>query len=119
MRAIRANVERVYQCSGKKRFTTFTVAQRTAHRQAQRHHERFAAYACELCGGFHVGGNLGKGAHIQRPDVRQRYMVYACNGSGLEALVGWSNAPDGGGVAQLMTAEGWRITRVVERRRIA
>lgn len=120
VKGISANVQREIQCSTKVRFTTFTRAQQSAHRQAQRHHEKFAAYACELCGGFHVGGTLGNGSHISQPDARQRYAVYAANGADLDTLVGWSNSADGGVVAKLISEQpGWRVTRIVDRKRRA
>jgi hypothetical protein len=114
----RSALERTYACTGKKRFTSFSRAQKIAHHQAQRHHAKFTAYACELCGGFHIGGTLGDPRRCA--DGRQRFMVYACQESGPETLVGWSNSPDGGGVARLIEGErGWKVTRVIERKRRA
>lgn len=115
---MKSAVERAYACTGKKRFTSFSRAQQVAHRQAQRHHDKFSAYACELCGGFHVGVSIGDPRKYT--DGRQRFMVYACQQDGPEMVIGWSNASDGGGVAKLIEGErGWKVTRVVERRRRA
>jgi hypothetical protein len=52
--------KRISSCLGKKRFPTFGQAERTAHRQAQKRKEKFRAYACSLCAGFHVGTTLGE-----------------------------------------------------------
>ena len=113
-----SRLRRAAGCEGKKRFSTFTLAARTAHRQAHRKSEKFSAYACQFCGGFHVGTHVGDNSNPRgAPDSRQRYAVFAARGPGRDTLVGFSNAPDGGRIAELIRAEGWMVTRVVERRR--
>lgn len=48
-------------CEGKERFRSFKRAQKVADRQAQRHEgERFIAYHCRHCDGFHVGTTIIK-----------------------------------------------------------
>jgi hypothetical protein len=46
---------RLAQCEGKKRFASFSLARKVAHRQHGRCKVKLAAYACKFCGGFHVG----------------------------------------------------------------
>lgn len=45
-------------CSGKLCFASFARAARVASRKRRNQNERFGAYACEHCGGFHVGSHL-------------------------------------------------------------
>lgn len=122
MKAMTANVKRVASCEGKKRFETFSRAAKTAHRQAQHKTGKYMAYACQYCGGFHVGTHIA--SDLSRPgshfDGRQQFAVYAADAEGRESLIGFAATSDGGRVAELISAEpGWFITRIVERRRRA
>lgn len=92
---------RVASCDGKERFATFTLAERTAHRQAQKRKRKFSAYACHLCGGFHVGTHLGSDPRLIRSDPRYPYIVFVRNEAGSEFIFGWANVPDGGRMAQM------------------
>jgi hypothetical protein len=108
--------KRLAGCEGKERFPTFTLARRTAHRQAQKKKQRFMAYACQFCGGFHVGTHVGSDESVRgAPDSRQRYAVYAARDRERSTLVGYTNSADGGAVAKMVTEEGWRITNIVDR----
>lgn len=121
MKSVRANIRKLSGCDGKARFATFSLAEETAHRQAQRRKERFVAYPCHFCGGFHVGTTLGDQVRAGHGfDGRQRYAVYAMDAHGREALIGFTNDQDGGRVAEIINAEpGWRVTFVVDRHRRA
>lgn len=106
-------------CIGKVRLTSFTRAKQVARRQSQRHHEKFSAYACEVCGGFHVGSNRGDHDNVIKGRIGEhlRYAVFASEGAKRDVLFGWSNKPDGGDVAEVINKKpGWRVTRVVERK---
>lgn len=60
-RAMQANVQRAASCEGKERFTNFALADRIASKQAHRRRsQKFMAYACSDCGGFHVGTTIVK-----------------------------------------------------------
>lgn len=121
MKAMHANIRRKSGCEGKVRFESWDRARKIAHRQAKRRHAKFQPYACELCGGFHVGtliGSLDKAKGHITPFLR--FAVWAVNGDGPAQLMGWSNHPDGGGVAQIVAEQpGWRVTAIIERRRKA
>jgi len=118
MKKIQTNVRRVSSCDGKKRFSGFNLAAKTAHRQAQNTKKKFSAYPCSLCGGFHVGEHLGGARGRPIADTRQRYIVFARDDDGSEHVVGWSNAKDGGEVARIIRSEpAWTVSRVVERQR--
>lgn len=120
MKAIGGHVRRISSCEGKERFISFGRAARTAHRQAQHRKGKFTAYPCHFCSGFHVGTQLGSDPHGTGTDRRQNYAVFAREGGGAEQLVGWSNDPSGGKVAELILEEpGWTLSRVTERRRRA
>jgi len=112
--------KRLSGCEGKERFSKFTLARRTAHRQAQKKKQRFTAYACQFCGGFHVGTHVGSDESVRgSPDSRQRYAVYAARAREPSTLVGYANSADGGAVAKMVTEEAWRITNIVDRWRKA
>lgn len=121
MKAIGGNVRRLISCDGKERYVSFGRAARTAHRFAQVKKDKFTAYACKVCHGFHVGTQLGKPRALGTVvDGRMPYAVFAREGGGAEQLVGWSNDPAGGKVAELILEEpGWTLSRVTERRRRA
>lgn len=120
MKATTTAEKRLAGCEGKERFSTFTRASRTAHRQAQKKKQRFTAYHCQFCGDFHVGTHVGSNDDPKgSPDSRQRYAVYASRGRSGSVHVGYTNAADGGRVAELHSAEGWRITNIVDRWRKA
>ena len=110
-------MKRVSGCDGKERFNSFSLAEETAHRQAQRRKQKFTAYPCNFCAGFHVGTTLGERVRATHGfDGRQRYAVYARDEHGREALIGFTNAEGGGQVADIINAEpGWRVTRIVDR----
>lgn len=104
-------------CAGKVRHQSYTRASQVARRQSQRHHAKFSAYACELCHGFHTGTHIGHGDGIKGPVEHLRYAVFAAKDSEPEVLFGWSNDPEGGVIAEVVTREpGWRVTRVIERK---
>lgn len=121
VKAMRPNIVRESSCDGKIRFTSFTRAQKVAHRQAKRRHAKFQPYACGFCGGFHVGSGIGGVDNMKtRIAPLLRYAVYAVNGDGPAQLMGWSNEADGGAVSKLVAEQpGWRVTAVIERRRKA
>jgi hypothetical protein len=121
MKSSRSQVKRISGCEGKARFETFSMAEQTAHRQAQHKEGRFVAYACSFCGGFHVGTKLGDQVRASQGfDGRQRYAVYACDEFGRETIVGFTNDVDGGRVAEIICAEpGWMVTRIIDRHRRA
>lgn len=109
-------IKRISSCYGKKRFPTFALASRTAHRMAQRRNEKLMAYACGICGSFHVGATLGDSPHSIRGDSRYRYIVFVRNAAGSEFIVGWANASTGGRVAEIAReTPGWELTRIVDR----
>jgi len=111
---------RVASCEGKTRFSTFTLAARTAHRQAQKREGKFLAYACHLCGGFHVGTTLGKTTGVIRSDPRYPFIVFVRNAAGSEFVFGWANVPEGGRVAELAReTPGLVLSRIVERHKRA
>lgn len=115
-----ASEKRAASCDGKKRFNTFGLAERTAHKQAQRRKEKFLAYACSACGGFHVGTTLGEKTRTPKTDPRYRYIVFVKNDAGSEFVLGWANVPDGGRVAEIAReTAGWTLSRIVERKRVA
>src|SRR5438309_9438664 len=103
-----ARLRRAAGCEGKTRFSTFSLAARLAHRQAQRKNGKFRAYPCQFCGGFHVGTHVGVEEDVRgAPDSRQRYLVFAIK-DGREAMMGFTNTPDGGQIAEILKTEGWR-----------
>ena len=112
-------VKRMSGCEGKERFDSFSLAETMAHRQAQRRKQKFMAYACNFCAGFHVGTTLGEKVRASNGfDGRQRYAVYATDQHGREALIGFTNDQDGGRVAEIINAEpGWRVSCIVDRHR--
>lgn len=65
-------------CTGKKRYTTFTEAERAAQWQSRRHDERFNAYHCQACHGFHTGEQTDHlGARRKSSQRRERNDDYA------------------------------------------
>ena len=114
---VSAAEKRVASCVGKKRFSTWAQAVRTAHRQAQKRKEKFSPYACHDCGGVHIGTHLGDKPSPMGSDQRYRYIVFARNQAGSEFVVGWANVPDGGRVAEIAReTPGWELSRIVERK---
>lgn len=121
MKIPRRNIRRISGCEGKERFDTFSLAEQTAHRQAQRRKGKFVAYVCNFCAGFHVGTTLGERVRASVGfNGRQRYAVYACDEFGRETLIGFTNDATGGKVAEIICAEpGWMVTRIIDRQRRA
>lgn len=109
--------KRLASCQGKQRFSSFRRARQIARLQAQRRHEALSPYPCHFCGGFHIGTHLGQDGDVGSgaPDSRQRYAVFAVKGKGPDTLVGFSNAPGGGGIAEIIKKEGWTVTRIIPR----
>lgn len=115
---VKPNVRRVSSCEGKTRFGTFTLAARTARRQAQKRDNKFSAYPCHFCGGFHVGTHIGKSDSVTgASDSRYRYIVFVRNQAGSEFVFGWANVPDGGRVAEIAReTPGLILSRIAPRR---
>jgi hypothetical protein len=113
-RAMQANVKRVASCEGKERFTSFARADKVASRQAHRRGEKFNAYACSDCGGFHVGTALGGSKDNGRLiDPRKPYVVHARNHDGHVRVIGRASSPDGGKLPVIIAKDGWEVVRIV------
>jgi hypothetical protein len=115
-RAMQANrlTSREIGCAGKHRFASFAMADRVASRTAHRRGKKFQAYACDACGGFHIGSAIGgskqRGGVI---DPRKPYVVHARNREGHVRVMGRSASPDGGRLPELIAPDGWEVVRIV------
>lgn len=101
-------------CAGKVRFASYELASKIASRQAHRRGRKFNVYACEACGGFHVGNAIG--GSKQRPgaiDPRKPYLVYTRDIRGNIKVMGRSAKPDGGKLAEIVAADGWEVTNIM------
>lgn len=117
MKSAAAIEKRLASCEGKARFSTFAMAERTAHRQAQKRKEKFLAYACHVCGEFHVGTTIGGESGRIRSDPRYPYIVFVRNEAGSEFIFGWANVPGGGRVAEIAAeTPGLVLSRIVPRK---
>jgi hypothetical protein len=119
---VTATNRKLASCAGKERFNTYRRARQVGKRVAQRRHEAIAPYPCQFCGGFHLGTHVGPSdatVAYGGMDARQRYAVFAVKGNGPSTLVGFSNAPNGGRIAEIIKEEGWRVTNITERWRKA
>jgi hypothetical protein len=116
LRSVKAKARRVAGCEGKVRFTSFTRAAQVARLQSQRHGQKFRAYHCQPCGGFHSGSD-GLGDPGTPADSRQPFRVFAHNGDGVECYVGRSPDREAKKMREILSQDGWTVTRVVEGRR--
>ncbi|MBS0380139.1 MAG: hypothetical protein JSS29_16785 [Proteobacteria bacterium] len=108
-------MRRVSSCLGKQRFMTYGFAAKMARAQNRRKEEGYAPYACQHCGGFHVGTSIGgRRPPIKVHDLRKVYAVWASNG-GPEQLVGYSSHANGEDLVRFV-GPGWNITRITEKR---
>lgn len=115
-----ANARRqLSSCQGKERFNTFERARQIGRRVARRREEKISPYRCPHCNGFHLGTHVGpvKGETTKHGELRKDYAVFAVKGGGPDTLVGFSSASDGGRVAEYITREGWKVTRIIARKR--
>jgi hypothetical protein len=59
--------DRARSCTGKQRYGREATARRSAERYGEKKGERFEAYPCDYCGGWHIGhaGNVMVGAILR------------------------------------------------------
>jgi hypothetical protein len=116
LRSVKAKARRVAGCVGKVRFVSFGRAQTVARQQSKRHGIRFQAYHCSDCGGAHTGSASSADPHTAK-DARQPFRVFAHNGDGVECYVGRSPDREAKKMREILSQDGWTVTRVVEGRR--
>lgn len=114
-RSINAQQRRVAGCEGKRRWDSFTEARNAASSASRNNGEPMAAYHCTLCHGFHIGGSHLEAARLT--DRRQPFRVFAHNGDGVECYVGRSPDREAAKMKEVLSQDGWTVTRVVEGRR--
>lgn len=110
--AIQPN-KREIGCSGKHRFASFLLAEKVASKTAHRRGRKFQAYACDACGGFHIGSAIGgskqRGGVI---DPRKPYVIHARNNEGHVRVMGRSASADGGKLVEIVERDGWEVTKI-------